>query len=249
MFGLGAGKNINRDMQGRVKTSSEVAESLAFDKLLLLGAAAGVLAAAAILMYNTFATDRLEQVFLTQDIIDAPTLLEKVRTSQSEVYADRHVRGFVRRFVSYFFVHPDDTSEFAKQSLEWIHAHSSDAGRKRSEVLLLDFDKYDKARRSSFASFYPVNDPSTLKISVSRDSSDLIYVTQPGTYVTKNSEGEAFFDASLELMIKRQAVTGLETIFGKVNVVGYVVDSAIMSFRQDNTKQNEITRKALLEGY
>jgi hypothetical protein len=245
---INSNRNINRSTPAKIQSGARLAESLAVEKLLLIGA--GLLSTLSVLflLYSTYATDRLEQVFVTQTVMDAPVLLEKTRESVSETRIDRHVRGFVRRFVSRFFIHPDDTAEFAEDSLRWLHAHTEEQGRSRSEYLITDVDKYNSARKTIFNSFFAVNDPSSLKISSAKTGNRVFHISQPGTFVASSEEGEAFYDAVLELVVVRVPVSGISSGLGQINVTGLSVEEAHIVYREDQNKSREITRKNLFTG-
>jgi hypothetical protein len=236
---------IDYGLDGDLKTNLEIADELGGERVMIGASAIAALATAAILVYNAYASDRLEQVFLTQDVMDAPVLLEKIRTSESEVRIDRHVRGFTRRFIARFFIHGDDSTDFVKKSLQWTYAHSGEGGQKRSDFLLKDFASYDAIRKDSFSSFFPVNDPSTFKVSSSKERENIIYIQQPGTYVVQTPEGEAFYDGELELTLRKVPISGLETDHGELNITGLIVESGSVSYIEDYTRGREVTKKNL----
>jgi hypothetical protein len=236
---------IKKDDLKRAISDVQLTSSLNGDRLLILTSLVASLASAAILVYLAFGKDRLELVYLQQDKIDVPTLLDKVRTDDDSLKADRWVRGFTRRFIAYYFLNPDDSAQFSKKALAWLHAHSSEAGQLRSESLASDFSKFEGTRKVKHTAFFPVNDPAALKIRQSAENSDIIFVEVSGTFQTKNQEGESLFDATLKLVVKKVPISGIESGMGEINATGLVVQEGAIEFVEDYTRANEVSRLVL----
>ena len=237
--------SIDRSDIKKATGATQLAQGLFGDRLFLIIALIGSLVSGSLLVYMAFEKERIEVVYLDQEKIDVPTLLEKVRTSDQPISTDRWVRGFVRRFIAYYFLSPDDSTDFAKHALSWLHAHCGAAGKFRAEAYDSDFSRFDTQRKLKYSSFFAINDPSTLIIRPSKENSDVFFVEQPGTYVTKTEAGEAFFDARLRLVIEKEAVSGFASKLGTVNVTGLVVKNGSIEYVEDPTKSNEKTSVAL----
>lgn len=199
------------------------------------------IACSILVIYLAIRRDRLELVFIGNESIDVPTKLDKVTNSDSNVKVDRWVRGFVRRFLAYRFLHPDDTKEFAKNSLAWLHAHTGEGGKNRFLSLWNDFENYDNDRKNTYALFYPVNDQSKVRIRQSEKDPDIMYVEMPGTYQTVSSENEAFLNSTLKLVVRKVSITGVETKLGESNITGLIVEDGIIEYIDDLTK-NEVKK-------
>lgn len=238
---------INRSDVRKAMNDVQMSKSLQGDRLLILVSLIAALSTAFILVYLAVDRDRLELVYLQQDRMDVPTLLPKIRSDDDAIRTDRWVRGFVRRFLAYYFLSADDSTDFARKGVAWLHAHSGDAGQDRSEALNNDFKKYDDLRRRKFQSFFPVNDPSALRIRQSSENEDLIFVELPGTYVTRNEQGEAFFDAKIKLVVQRVPISGIDSGLGEINVTGLSVINGTIEFVEDYTRPGEISRHPLFE--
>ena len=233
---------INRNELRRALSDVETKQRLLGDRTIILAGAVATVASAILLVYMSFSKDRLELVYLEQDKIDVPTLLNKVRSESDAVRSDRWVRGFARRFLAYYFLSPDDSKEFAKKSVAWLHAHTGPAGKGRSESFWHDFEKYNEIRKKKLSSFFPVNDPTAVKIRQSSEDASLIFVELPGTYVTKTEQGESFFDARLKLVVQKTPISGIESDLGEVNATGLIVLNGVLEFVEDYTRPGETTR-------
>jgi len=219
----------------------EILNSLKIDRsLIYLGLTMSVLCAF-LIIYLAIRKDRLELVFIGNENIDVPTKLEKVLESNSKVKVDRWIRGFVRRFLAYRFLHPHDSKEFSKDALAWLHAHTGEKGQVRSLALWNDFDSFDDTRKNTYSLFFPVNDQSLIKIRESEQDYNIIYVEIPGTYQTVVKENEAFLNATMKLVIKKVSITGLNTKLGQSNITGLIVLDGVIEYVDDLTK-NEIKK-------
>ena len=229
-----------RDIK-KATSATQLSEALKGDRIKITLALLGGILSGFLLLYMALDKDRLELVYLEQQNIDVPTLLPKVRSSTDVVNTDRWVRGFVNRFVAYFFIQPDDSDEFANQSLVWLHAHSGAGGQQRALSLYSDLGKYNMLRKTKFTSFYPKNDFDSMKIRKSQEDSSVFFVEQPGTFIIKTEAGEAFYDAKLKLVIERVPVSGVPSLLGGINVGGLMVKNGALEYVEDPTKAQEVT--------
>lgn len=232
------------DIRGAL-SDVQVSRQLAGDRLLIFISLLAAVSSALMTVYLALGKDRLEVVYLQQDKIDAPTLLTKVRLDDDSVRTDRWVRGFVRRFLGYYFLSADDSKDYASKALGWVHAHTGEAGKYRSESLASGFEKFDAMRRTKYTSFFPINDPSSLRIRQSSEDNSLIFVEIPGTFVTKTQEGESFFDSKLKLVITRVPVSGIDSGLGEINVTGLSVLDGTIEYVEDYTRPGEVSRLPL----
>lgn len=237
--------SIDRSEIKKATSATQLAQALFSDRLFIAISLIAVIMSASLLIYQAYDKERIEIVYLSQEKIDVPTMLEKVRTSAEPVNADRWVRGFIRRFIAYYFISPDDSTDFAKKALSWLHAHTGAAGQFRSESYDHDFIKYDNLRKVKSVSFFPSLDVSGLVIRPSKEDSNVFFVEQPGTYVTKNEKGEAFYDARLKLVVEKVPVSGFPTRLGTINVTGLIVKNGSVEYVEDPTKAGEKTNVAL----
>lgn len=229
----------------KATNDNALATTLMTEKAIAYMSIACSLISAMLLVYVSYGTERLELVYLDKDRLDAPTFLSKVNTDDNPIKADRWTRGFVNRFIRYYFIHGDDSTTFAKSAYVWMHAHTGSAGRVRSESLHSDFAKYDESRRKKYTAFYPVNDVSSMKIRESKDDNRIIFVEQRGTYNIKVDDVEAFQDATLKLVIQKVPVSGADSGLGGVNATGLIVLDGTIEFVEDPTRPSEVYRQSI----
>ncbi|RYZ92582.1 MAG: hypothetical protein EOP06_03875 [Proteobacteria bacterium] len=190
----------------------------------------------------TVSRDRLELVYQSRTNFDVPTKLQKVRSDEAKQKAERWIMGFVRQYRRYYFMTPEAPDTLAKKALAWIHAHSSEAGKTRAELLLADFKGYAENRKSTFRKFVAVNDMSATKITKSKSSDELFFVKMPGTYIINTPEGMALFpDAILSLAVKVVGVNGVDSGYGEINITGLEVEDGGVEYVIDHSKPNEKT--------
>lgn len=238
---------IDRTEVVKATKASQMPNNLLNDRITIMVAMFAAIVTAGLLVYQSLDKDRLEMVFLTEDKIDIPTLLPKISDNKDAVKTDRWVRGFARRVIGYYFLSPSDSPEFAKKAIAWLHAHSSAMGQKRSEAFFADLEKFEQVRHQKFALFFPINDPSTIKIRPSDDSNGTYYVEIPGTYNTTNVEGESIFPAKLKLVIEQTSISGFPSSLGAINTSGLKLINGTIEFNEDLVKENSITRVALFK--
>lgn len=222
-------------------------DSLKNDRIMIVLSFAASLVTAGILFFTAIDKDRIETVFLEQDKVDVPTLLNKVRDNENPVKTDRWVRGFARRVVGFYFVAPDDSAEFARHSVAWLHAHSGIEGQERSESFMENLDQFETVRKQKYTLFYPVNDPSAIKIRPSDNNGGVFYVEIKGTYNTHVGATEAFYPATLKLVIEKIGISGFPSKYDVINLTGLQLVNGTIEFVDDITKEGETTRVTLFK--
>lgn len=233
-------KTTNHDV---VQTET-LEKTLAVDRFIVLVALFLAVVGSGLFVYQSISTGSLEVVYLDHDRIDSPKLLPKVRNEADSLKGDKWVRAFAMRFINFYFTLPDDSTDFARRSLAWVHAHSTARGKVRSEALVRDFETYDNARQERYQVFY-ADEHDSLKIRQSSTDRDTFYVAWPGVYETASRDGHAYFKAVLNLTVKRADVTGMDSGLGAINVFGLAVDDAHVEFIEDATRPNEVTKVPL----
>ena len=203
------------------------------------------------LLYFTFKLGRVETVFLPSGLHDAPVLLEKVTESKDVVKNDKFIRGFVRRFIGYYFLHPDDSEGFAKKAVGWIHAHVAENHQRLLLTTIENFEDFNEERKTKFRRFYPLSQE-LMKIRPSNEQPGVYFVEVPGTYNVVSEKGEAMVDSVLKLIIKHvpSVVTSLPTAGGEYNLVGLVVEKASIEWYLDpltteTTSQDLLARQVI----
>lgn len=216
------------------------------ERFMLIGVALATFLICCLGLYIALSKGRLEIVYLNQDKIDAPVALPKIRSDASAVHIDRWVRGFVRRYIAHYFLHPDDTDVFAEKAVRWIHAHSGNKGQLRASSFARDIAGYNRLRREKYAMFFPVNDTIGIKIRKSSSSDDTYFIEIPGTYQSFVREtGEVFFDAKLKMVIKSTSIDGTPSSLGMPNLTGLDVTDGTIEFVEDINRPGEVTRVSI----
>jgi hypothetical protein len=134
----------------------------------------------------------------------------------------------VRRFISNYFVSPEMTAEEAKDAIRWTIVHTGEKGRTRGKAIINDFDSYQRARMSKWASFKPLLDDNSVTIKRSSMSDDRYLVTVPGTYVSQTRDGENYASGVLRMIIVATGVSGIpdRDAGGIINATGLEVESS-----------------------
>jgi hypothetical protein len=188
-----------------------------------------------ITLYSVLSAGRVELVFLDNSKYDTPILLEKASENKVPVKSDRFIRGFVRNFIGFYFSNPKDSDEFVKKGLAWLFAHSVSKNQLRFASFNKNFKEYLQQKQSRYERFYPINDPSTLKIRPSENEQRMFFVEQPGTYNVVTSKGEGMTAAVLKIKVKYdpQVISDRPTDLGDFNISGLLVESATMEWEKD----------------
>jgi hypothetical protein len=240
-------KLIDREDLEKAIAPRELMARLAGHQALILGSFIAFIISALLLVYISFDKNRLEMVYLDQTHLDAPMKLAKMEMAQDSLKTDRWIRGFTRQFIKYYFVQPDDSTAQSKYSLMWLEAHTGKAGQSRSLQLMNDFGNYDEIRKNIYSTFYPLNKITSLKIRKSKQSDNEFHVEIPGTYVTRNKNGDGYLDASLRLILRQVSISGIPLSLGGENVIGLIVEDGYLEYVEDATISTEKTRHPLFE--